>query len=117
MQGTYIRVGLTNRLADKTIIAELKHRKRNISFDSEVVPEKLAKELNIETLTSVLMSVISVFQCLKVCKAQQIIEVDLSPNHYLQLITSQLQSITPIDIKNFLILGKDITVNHQPDLH
>ncbi|MCM0236650.1 putative DNA binding domain-containing protein [Bacteroides fragilis] len=53
LQGTYIRVGSTNRLADETIIAELERRKRNISFDSEVVPEKLAKELNIESFKTI----------------------------------------------------------------
>lgn len=53
LQGTYIRVGSTNRLADETIIAELERRKRNISFDSEVASEKLAKELNIESFKTV----------------------------------------------------------------
>lgn len=53
LQGTYIRVGSTNRLADETIIAELERRKRNISFDSEVVPEKTAKELNIESFKTI----------------------------------------------------------------
>jgi predicted HTH transcriptional regulator len=48
LKGTYIRVGSTNRLADEPIIAELERKKRNISFDSEIVPEKLALELNIE---------------------------------------------------------------------
>lgn len=37
LKGTYIRVGSTNKLADETIIAELERRRRNISFDSEVV--------------------------------------------------------------------------------
>jgi len=43
LQGTYIRVGSTNRLADESIIAELERRKRNISFDKEVLPENAAK--------------------------------------------------------------------------
>jgi ATP-dependent DNA helicase RecG len=33
-KGTYIRVGSSNRLADKDIIAELERQKRNISFDA-----------------------------------------------------------------------------------
>ncbi len=37
-----------NRLANETIIAELERKKRNVSFDSEIIPEKAAKELNIE---------------------------------------------------------------------
>jgi len=48
LQGTYIRVGSTNRQADETIIAELERHKRNISFDSELVTDKLAKDLNIK---------------------------------------------------------------------
>lgn len=35
--GTYIRIGSTNRLADQAIIEELERRKRNVSFDSEPV--------------------------------------------------------------------------------
>lgn len=45
--------------------------------------------------------------CLEVCKALQHTEVDLSPNRYLQLITSQLQSISQIDTEKFLIQNKD----------
>jgi len=48
LKGTYIRVGSTNRLADETIIAELERRKRNVSFDSELVMEKSVAKLNIE---------------------------------------------------------------------
>lgn len=47
-QGTYIRVGSTNRLADEAIIAELERKKRNVSFDNEIVPDKTTKELTIE---------------------------------------------------------------------
>lgn len=35
-QGTFIRVGSTNRRADPQILAELRRQARNISFDSEV---------------------------------------------------------------------------------
>ncbi|MCL2154668.1 MAG: putative DNA binding domain-containing protein [Leptospirales bacterium] len=47
LQGTYIRVGSVNRQADETIIAELERRKRNISFDSELVMDKPAEDLDI----------------------------------------------------------------------
>ena len=48
LKGTYIRVGSSNRLADNEIISELERRKRNISFDSELVMEKSVNELNID---------------------------------------------------------------------
>ena len=41
LQGTYIRVGSSNRQADEAIIAELERRKRNISFDGELVSRSL----------------------------------------------------------------------------
>ena len=47
LQGTYIRVGSSNRQADEAIIAELERRKRNISFDGELVMDKPAKDLDI----------------------------------------------------------------------
>ncbi len=50
--GTYIRVGSTNRLADEEIIAELERRKRNISFDSELVMDKPASELDLRAFTA-----------------------------------------------------------------
>ena len=49
LKGTYIRVGSSNRLADDEIIAELERRRRNISFDSELITDKAVNELNIET--------------------------------------------------------------------
>lgn len=48
LKGTYIRVGSSNRLADEEIIAELERRKRNISFDSELIMDKAVSELNLE---------------------------------------------------------------------
>ncbi len=45
--GTYIRVGSSNRLADKQIIEELERRKRNISFDSIPVYDKELHEIDI----------------------------------------------------------------------
>ena len=48
LQGTYIRVGSTNRLADETIIAELERRRRNFSFDSEIIVDKPVEELNLD---------------------------------------------------------------------
>ncbi|MFI3261346.1 MAG: putative DNA binding domain-containing protein [Rikenellaceae bacterium] len=51
--GTYIRVGSTNRKADIDIISELERKRRNISFDSEVVLEKSVANLNISGLKSI----------------------------------------------------------------
>lgn len=47
LQGTYIRVGSSNKLADEAIIAELERRKRNVSFDSELVLDIQAEALKI----------------------------------------------------------------------
>ena len=49
LKGTYIRVGSSNRLADEEIISELERRKRNVSFDSELLMDKPASELKIES--------------------------------------------------------------------
>lgn len=46
-EGTYIRIGSTNRLADQAIIEELERRKRNVSFDSEPVYGKSPTDFNI----------------------------------------------------------------------
>jgi predicted HTH transcriptional regulator len=48
LDGTYIRVGSSNRQADAEIIAELERQKRNISFDSELVHDKPATDFNLE---------------------------------------------------------------------
>ncbi|WP_416805006.1 RNA-binding domain-containing protein [Bacteroides graminisolvens] len=53
LQGTYIRVGSTNRLADETIIAELERRRRNVSFDSEIIVDKPAEQLNLYNFADV----------------------------------------------------------------
>jgi len=49
LEGTYIRVGSTNRLADMEIIAELERQKRHISFDGESLHDK---QLDDFTLTA-----------------------------------------------------------------
>lgn len=46
-EGTYIRIGSTNRVASDEIIADLERQKRNISFDSEIVFEQDWNTLNI----------------------------------------------------------------------
>ena len=53
LKGTYIRVGSTNRVADESIISELERRKRNISFDSEIITDKLANDLNIDSFKNI----------------------------------------------------------------
>ena len=45
--GTYIRVGSSNRLASAEIIAGLERQKRNISFDSELSWQKTIEDINI----------------------------------------------------------------------
>ncbi len=48
-KGTYIRVGSSNRQASTEIITELSRQRQNISFDSELVFNKPADELNMQT--------------------------------------------------------------------
>lgn len=48
LKGTYIRVGSTNKLADESIIASLERKRRNISFDSEIIMDKPASSLIID---------------------------------------------------------------------
>ena len=52
LEGTYIRVGSTNRQADIEIIDELERQKRNISFDSELVHDKQVEDFNFEAFKS-----------------------------------------------------------------
>jgi predicted HTH transcriptional regulator len=51
--GTYIRVDSSNRPADEALITELERKRRNISYDSEIVIEKSAAELNIESFKEI----------------------------------------------------------------
>ena len=53
LKGTYIRVGSANRLADESIILELERRRRNISFDSEIVLDKEVSDLYLEGLKKI----------------------------------------------------------------
>ncbi len=48
-EGTYIRVGSSNRLASVEMIAELERQKRNISFDSECSWVKSADRVNLNS--------------------------------------------------------------------
>lgn len=48
-----------------------------------------------------------------ISKTQQINVTVMSPNRYQQLITFQLQSISQIDIVNFLICSKDICIFNE----
>lgn len=47
--GTYIRVGSSNRLASEEIIAELERKSANKSFDSKIIFEKTLHEIDIES--------------------------------------------------------------------
>ncbi len=52
-EGTYIRVGSSNRQASPEIIAELERQKLSKSFDSELSYIKSAKQLNIKGFTEI----------------------------------------------------------------
>jgi predicted HTH transcriptional regulator len=47
--GTYIRIGSTNRSADQAIIQDLERRKRNVSFDSEPIYGKSPADFDISS--------------------------------------------------------------------
>ncbi len=47
-EGTYIRLGSSNRVANEEIIEEMERQKRNSSFDAELVYDKTFSEINIE---------------------------------------------------------------------
>jgi predicted HTH transcriptional regulator len=47
--GTFIRVGSSSRQASPEIIQELERQKQNISFDSELVYQKIAEQINIDS--------------------------------------------------------------------
>ncbi|MGL5563643.1 MAG: AlbA family DNA-binding domain-containing protein [Tannerellaceae bacterium] len=53
LQGTYFRVGSTNRVADEPLITELERRKRNISYDSEITQDKVANTISINTFKEI----------------------------------------------------------------
>ncbi|WP_159519760.1 RNA-binding domain-containing protein [Sunxiuqinia indica] len=49
-QGTYIRIGATNRLADTDVIAELERQRRHFSYDEEICYDVTFDQLNINPL-------------------------------------------------------------------
>lgn len=49
-EGTFVRIGATNRLADRTKIKELQLRSKNISFDEEINFEYNYEELDLKPL-------------------------------------------------------------------
>lgn len=48
LKGTYIRVGATNRPADKEVIIELERQKRNVSFDEEILYDYNLDQLDLK---------------------------------------------------------------------
>ncbi|PZX10372.1 ATP-dependent DNA helicase RecG [Breznakibacter xylanolyticus] len=48
--GTYVRIGATNRVADLDVIAELERQKRHISFDEEICYDTTLQELDLSPL-------------------------------------------------------------------
>lgn len=51
-EGTYIRVGSSNRQADADIIAELERQKRNVSFDAELIYDQAVSTWEIDSFVS-----------------------------------------------------------------
>lgn len=49
--GTYVRVGSTNRKADAELISELERARQHIAYDGEMVYDKKLSELNIQSFT------------------------------------------------------------------
>ncbi len=56
--GTYIRVGATNKMADIEMIQELERQRRNITFDSEPLLDRSVEDLDIEPLNEFLADAI-----------------------------------------------------------
>jgi ATP-dependent DNA helicase RecG len=48
--GTYVRLGATNRIADLETIAELERQKRHVSFDEEICYDEVFRKLDISPL-------------------------------------------------------------------
>jgi len=75
--GTYVRVGSSNRQASPEIIAELERKKRNVSFDSELSFLKTADEININTFKNIFLDktneevTIGVLKKLELLKTEQ----------------------------------------------
>lgn len=53
LEGTYIRVGSTNRVADENIIAELERKRRNLSFDGAIVMDKELSEIDFDNFKQI----------------------------------------------------------------
>jgi predicted HTH transcriptional regulator len=53
-EGTYIRVGSSNRQATEEIIADLERQKRNTTFDAELLFDKPFQEIDIKGFTQFL---------------------------------------------------------------
>ncbi len=49
VEGTYVRVGSTNRKADEEMIAELERTRRRVSYDGEIVYDKVASALDLSS--------------------------------------------------------------------
>ncbi|MEA1998305.1 MAG: ATP-binding protein, partial [Euryarchaeota archaeon] len=56
LEGTYIRIGSTNRKADLDIIEELRRRRMNIGFDETYVLEASVKDIDVENIKRYLES-------------------------------------------------------------
>jgi len=53
-EGTYIRIGSTNKKADIEFIQELERQRKNISFDEEITDDDDCKKINAASLSKIL---------------------------------------------------------------
>lgn len=51
-QGTYVRIGATNKVADKEMLRELDRQARNISIDEEIAHDKEEKDIHFDRIRS-----------------------------------------------------------------
>lgn len=97
LRGTYIRVGSNNRVADESLIAELERKRRNISFDSEIVMDKSVDELNLES-----------FKALYKEKTDE--DLDIHTLHKLELVKTEQDREYPT---NALVLFSDDVLRYS----
>ncbi|MCR5456375.1 MAG: putative DNA binding domain-containing protein [Bacteroidales bacterium] len=97
VDGTYVRVGSNNRLADAEILMELERKRMNIPFDGELVYEKKVEEIDITS-----------FQKLYKEKTEE--DVDIQVLKKLDLVKEEQGSLYPT---NALILFSDDDLKHS----
>ncbi len=99
-KGTFIRVGSSNRLADREIIEELERKKRNISFDSTPVYELKPEKLDLSAFT-------------KLYQEKTGKKITKSSYSKLGLIKTENEKQYPT-VSAILLSGKEIKAPHFP---